>query len=243
MTNTPAVRICITIPTYNNTHTIRPLIEQLRSCCLPCLIINDGSNAATQKILNDLQAQYTDWLQVFHRPQNKGKGGALKYGFKQAYEQGFTHALQLDADLQHQVSEIGNFIQSTHAHPDAFIVGQPIFDKSAPLARRLGRYLTHIFIWLETWSFQIKDALCGYRVYPLRPTMDILNNTMTGDRMDFDPEIAVRLFWHKVPIVNVPTHVLYYQDGVSHFDVYRDNLRLARMHTRLLWRLLWRTHR
>jgi len=241
--NNNAVRICIIIPTYNNTHTIGPLIEQLKPYLFPCLIINDGSDAPTHAILDSLANTHHNWVQVFHRPNNQGKGGALKYGLKQAYEQGFTHALQLDADLQHQVSEINSFVQSVHNWPQAFIIGQPIFDKSAPLSRRLGRYFTHIFIWLETWSFQIKDALCGYRVYPLDSTIAVLNKSIIGDRMDFDPEIAVRLFWHKVPIVNVPTHVLYYKDGVSHFDVYMDNLRLTRMHIKLLWCLLWRTCR
>ena len=58
--------------------------------------------------------------------------------------------------------------------------------------------------------------------------------------MDFDPEIAVRLYWRGVPIRNVVTAVIYPQDGSSHFRLVRDNVRLSWLYIRLFFGMLYR---
>ena len=73
--------------------------------------------------------------------------------------------------------------------------------------------------------------MCGLRVYPLAATVPLLANT--GDRMDFDPEIAVRLVWRGLEVVNVDAHVRYFEGGVSHYRAFRDNVLVALMHARL----------
>jgi hypothetical protein len=58
--------------------------------------------------------------------------------------------------------------------------------------------------------------------------------------MEFDPEILVRAVWAGIPLVSMPTHVTYPIDGVSHFKMWRDNVRISWMHTRLFFGMLWR---
>jgi hypothetical protein len=58
--------------------------------------------------------------------------------------------------------------------------------------------------------------------------------------MDFDPEIAVRLYWNGVAVRNVETRVFYPAEGRSHFRPFRDNVRISWMHTRLLAGMLIR---
>ena len=108
-----------------------------------------------------------------------------------------------------------------------------------PKGRLYGRYLTHVWVWINTLSLAIKDSMCGFRVYPLVRTLAAIVPSI-GKRMDFDPEIAVRLVWAGTQVVNLPTRVTYPADGVSHFDVWRDNLRISAMHTRLFFGMLWR---
>jgi hypothetical protein len=83
--------------------------------------------------------------------------------------------------------------------------------------------------------------LCGFRVYPLAnlPPLEKL-----GDRMDFDPEIAVRLVWRGAPVINIETPVRYLsrqEGGVSHFRGVRDTLLICWLHTRLVLALLGTT--
>jgi hypothetical protein len=119
-----------------------------------------------------------------------------------------------------------------------------MYDESAPKSRKFGRYITHFWVWVETFSFDIADSMCGYRIYPLEPVARIMAATRIGARMDFDTEIAVRLHWRGVPIVNIPTRVIYPQGNVSNFEMLRDNIRISWMHTRLAlqapFRVLWK---
>ena len=125
-------------------------------------------------------------------------------------------------------------------HPDAVISGCPVYDQSVPKGRLYGRYLTHVWVWINTLSLQIRDSMCGFRVYPLAATLALLNRAQIGRRMDFDVEILVRLHWQGVPIRNRPTRVIYPEDGVSHFQLWRDNARISKMHARLFFGMLLR---
>jgi hypothetical protein len=55
--------------------------------------------------------------------------------------------------------------------------------------------------------------------------------------------VIVRLFWEGVPIVNLPTPITYRADNVSHFHLWRDNLRISRMHACLFFGMLRRLPR
>ena len=123
------------------------------------------------------------------------------------------------------------------------MLGHPVFDESTPRGRRAAHALTNFWTRVEVAGPAITDPQCGYRVYPLGPACAVAAG---ADHMDFDIEIAVRLVWAGVPIINVPTRVRYLppaEGGVSHFRLFRDNVAITWMHTRLVvgslvWRLL-----
>ena len=118
-----------------------------------------------------------------------------------------------------------------------------MFGADVPRHRHYGRYLTHGMVWLNTLSFAIRDSMCGFRLYPLAPALEAWGRMRAGRRMDFDTEILVRMYWDGTPVVNLPTAVRYPLDGVSHFDLLRDNLRITAMHTRLFLGMLLRLPR
>ena len=98
------------------------------------------------------------------------------------------------------------------------------------------RKITIFWTRREIGDDRVGDPLCGFRLYPLEAA---LATRTPGDRMDFDPEIVVRLAWANVPFVHVPTKVRYLsaaEGGVSHWRAFEDNWLIARMHTRLMWR-------
>ena len=87
---------------------------------------------------------------------------------------------------------------------------------------------------LHTWSFDIKDGMCGFRVYPLDAVLPIqYGGAVIGERMDFDNEILIRLHWAGTPFIWLDTPVRYEAGGVSHFNLRRDNLLISKMHARL----------
>ncbi|MCA3012515.1 MAG: glycosyltransferase family 2 protein [Myxococcaceae bacterium] len=235
------MRPVVVIPVYNHERAIAAVVEGVLRQGLAVILVDDGSHAACAQVLDGLATR--DGVTLVRRAQNGGKGAAVTTGLEEAHRQGYSHAVQLDADGQHRLDDLPRFLDEARAAPTAFVTGRPRFDDSVPRSRLYGRYLTHVFVWLNTLSFAIADAMCGFRVYPLRPTLEVLAAGGLGQRMDFDPELAVRLVWAGVPVVNVPTAVTYPTDGVSHFDVVADNARISWMHTRLFFGMLWRLPR
>lgn len=240
---------CALIPIYNHGSTIAATVRALRAHGLPVLIVDDGSDAATRTVLDAL-AQGADGVRLLRLPHNQGKGRALGAGLLAARAAGYSHALQIDADGQHDAADVPRFLAAARAQPGALVCGAPIYDASVPRARLYGRYVTHACVWLETLSLAIRDSMCGYRLYPLAATCAEIARKPLPARMDFDTEAAVRLVWRGVPVVNLPTRVIYPENGLSHFRMFRDNLRISAMHTRLLLgmlprapRLLWRRFR
>lgn len=223
----------IIIPVYNHPDTIDTVVAGLASYSLPLILVNDGSDLRCSKILQGLASRY-DWVSLVERPINSGKGAAVKSGLKEAVSLGFSHAVQLDADGQHDSSDVAHLLALSEEHPDALISGAPDY-RNVPPVRYYGRYLTHLWVWINTLSLDIEDSMCGFRVYPLKSTMDILDTSNTGDRMDFDPEILVRLCWAGVKIVQFRTPVNYPLDGISHFLGFRDNMLISWAHTRLFF--------
>jgi len=202
-------------------------------------MVNDGSAEQATNLFQQLAQKYT-YLTLVEHSINQGKGGAVQTGLKVAYSQGFTHALQIDADGQHDLNDVDKMLSESKNHPKALISGKPIYDDSVPKHRYYARNITHFWVWIETLSFQIKDTMCGYRVYPLAATVELLCQKAIGKRMDFDIEIMVRLYWQKIECRFIPTAVEYPEDGVSHFRAFDDNVLISWMHTKLFFGMLMR---
>jgi glycosyltransferase involved in cell wall biosynthesis len=230
----------VVIPVYNHVGAIGAMVEAVRGHRVHCLLVDDGSEAECARVLDALVAKHADQISLVRLPSNRGKGLAVIAGLREAARRGHTHALQIDADGQHDPDDIPGFLAEASAHPDAVICGCPVYDASVPRSRLYGRYVTHVWVWINTLSFDIRDSMCGYRVYPLAPTLALIDAVALGARMDFDSDILVRLHWRGLRVRNRPTRVTYPADGVSHFDVVRDNLRISRMHARLFLGMLVR---
>ncbi len=228
------------IPNYNHPKAIAKTLENLEQYQFPCLIIDDGSNIETQEILKALSEKYDRVIYTAHG-ENQGKGAAVMTGFKLANELGITHAIQVDADGQHDLSNIQELIGISENSPKALVSGHPIYDDSVPMGRFIARYLTHFWVWVETLSFSIKDSMCGFRVYPIEACCKLMKNTYIGKRMDFDTEIMVKLYWSNVPVLMTPTNVIYPDDNTSNFRVFQDNWLITKMHTRLVFGMLLRS--
>ena len=227
-------RPCVLIPCYNHGAMMAQVLARLEPFNLPCFVVDDGSEPQTKQTLEQLAARH-DNLRLIRLAQNAGKGVAVIRGLDAAAKAGFSHAVQVDADGQHAIEDIPALLALAASHPHALISGQPVYDDSVPRSRLYGRWVTHIWVWIETLSLSLKDSMCGFRVYPVAPTLALAERASIGQRMDFDTEVMVRLYWQGTESYFVPTRVTYPQDGLSHFDALKDNLRISLMHTRLFF--------
>lgn len=237
------MKCCAVIPVFNHEHAVGAVVAALRTHGLPVLMVDDGSRPACAVVLDALVADDPQGVRLVRRAANGGKGAAVADGLRAAQAAGFTHALQIDADGQHDTADVPRFLAAAQAEPQHAIIGCPLYDESVPRGRLYGRYATHVWVWINTLSLRITDSMCGFRVYPLEAVVRELDRARIGRRMDFDVEVLVRLDWAGVPIRNLPTRVRYPEDGVSHFRPLADNLAISWMHTRLFFGMLWRAPR
>lgn len=228
------MRPLILIPSYNTGPILLKTVTAIQGIDTQVWIVIDGSTDGSADMIRHLESPR---LRIIHLETNAGKGAAILHGLREAVPAGFTHVLTMDADGQHPAEMIPEFLKLGAAHPEAAILGRPVFDASAPALRVGGRKISNFWANLETLGWGVDDSLFGMRLYPAEKLLDVMEATSHARRFDFDPEVAVRLAWRGVPLINLPTPVRYpgkEDGGVSQFRYLRDNTLLTWMHFRLL---------
>ena len=230
----------VIVPSYNSGRLLDETLRSLLTVWSQVIVVIDGSNDGSEKRVRAL-AESAQGIEVIVQERNLGKGAAVLRGMERAATRGMTHAAVFDADGQHVATEVPRFMAASAAHPEAMILGVPVFGEDAPALRVGGRRVGNWWTNLETWWGGIDDSLFGFRVYPIEPSLRILRGMRGGRRFDFDTQLAVRLYWDGVPPLNLATPVRYPQretGGVSHFKYVRDNLLLTFVHADLFIRSL-----
>lgn len=237
--NAGNVRLCAVIPSRNHHQALGGIVDELVARDIPVFIIDDGSDAVAAQAIAALHDPARG-VETVRLPQNRGKGGALVVGMTTAAAAGYSHALQVDADGQHDLASLDALLAAARARPKALVSGFPVYDRSIPLGRAIGRWITHVWVWIETLSFRIRDSMCGFRVYPLAAALAVLDEEPVGRYMDFDTEIMVRMVWRGAAVEQFPVRVTYPVGNTSNFRMLADNWLITRMHTRLFFGMLWR---
>jgi glycosyltransferase involved in cell wall biosynthesis len=226
----------VLIPSYNTGPKVYETVRDARAQWTPVWVVTDGSSDGTPQGLRDMAAR-DPGLRLFELPTNAGKGAAVLYGLQAAQAAAFTHVLTMDSDGQHPADLIRSFMQASLEHPQAMVLGRPVFDASAPLLRVRGRRVSNWWTNLETLGAGIDDSLYGFRVYPIVDLIAVMRGQPWMRRFDFDTEAVVRLAWRGVKPLNRAAPVKYLsaqEGGVSHFRYGRDNVLLTWMHVRLM---------
>jgi len=235
----------VLIPSYNTGPRVLESVRDARRHWSPVWVVVDGSTDGTTELLQNAAA-HDPGLDVLVLKTNSGKGAAVLHGLREAQRRGFTHALTMDADGQHDASAIPSFMELAASHPDAVILGRPVFDDTVPAERRHGRKISNLLANITTLGLGIADCLFGFRVYPITPLVHIMDHSRFMRHFDFDPEAAVRLVWAGHRPLCPPAPCRYFSPadgGVSHFHYLRTNAVLTWMHARLLLECLPRLPR
>lgn len=173
---------CVIIPVFDHELAVPSVVKAVRNAGLPCILVDDASSPACAAVLQQLAQG--EGIYLLRLPVNQGKGGAVMAGFREAARLGFSHALQVDADGQHDLNDIPVFLEQSRQYPQALICGYPQYDESVPKGRLYARYLTHVWVWINTLSLHIRDSMCGFRLYPLAPVLALIDSVQIGRRMD-----------------------------------------------------------
>lgn len=220
-------KVCVIIPTFNNQNTLKRVIEGVLYYTNNIIIVNDGCTDDTSKILED----YKDLTQI-HFTKNKGKGAALREGFKIAYQNNYNYAITIDSDGQHYPNDIPVFLNELEKDDRYLLIGsRNMTHDSVPKGSSFGNKFSNFWYWAETGN-RLSDTQSGYRLYPLNPLHRIKFYT---NKFEFEIEVIVKAAWNGVPVKNVPIKVLYdKKERVSHFRPYKDFARISVLNTWLV---------
>ena len=218
---------CVIIPTYNNSRTLAKVIEGLLNYTEHVLVVNDGSTDKTDEILKGFRNR----IVVEELKPNRGKGHALKQGFKKALSLGYDYAITIDSDGQHYPEDLPIFVDEISKNPGTLLIGsRNMTHDSVPKNSSFGNRFSNFWFWFET-GVKLNDTQSGYRCYPLA---DVGNLTYFTGKFEFEIESIVRAAWNGVEIKNIPIRVYYGDDRVSHFRPYKDFLRISMLNTVLV---------
>ena len=227
------LRFLTCIPVYNHAGTVaRVIAETLLKTSFPILVVDDGSDESVEKLY--LQAyEKNDRVHFFHHPKNKGKGAALQSAFTWAVEKGFTHAISIDADGQHEPSEIELLVKTSEQNPWAVVIGdRQMKTQHVPPSSVFGKAFSNFWVRYQNEHF-VGDSQSGFRIYPLfyLQTMKFFSK-----KYDFEIEVLTRLMWRGVDVKSTPISVKYFPGKlrVTHFHKFKDNFRLTILHTLLI---------
>lgn len=221
-------RTCVIIPTYNNADTLPAVIATVSEYTRNIIVVNDGSTDDTASLLSSIP-----YIDVIGYGGNKGKGIALRKGFKRAVESGYLYAITIDSDGQHFARDLERFIGRLTEVKDTIIIGARNMDHSSvPGKSSFGNRFSNFWFKVET-GIKVPDTQSGYRLYPVDAMKGMRFFTR---RYEFEIEVLVSAAWKGIPVESVPVSVYYApkEKRVSHFRPFKDFLRISLLNSLLV---------
>lgn len=220
------LKCCVIIPTYNNCKTLQGVIEGVLVYTNNVIVVNDGSTDSTSEILSQFPH-----IQHIDLPKNRGKGNALRRGFKLAESLGYHYAITIDSDGQHFPEDIPAFIEALENEPNKnvlFIGSRNMEQAGVPKKSSFGNKFSNFWFWLET-GIRLQDTQSGFRLYPLFAMRNLKFYTR---KFEFEIEAIVKAAWNDIEVKNIPIRIHYeLEDRVSHFRPFKDFTRISILNT------------
>jgi len=215
-----SARPFVVVPCLNEALAIRKLLDGVLAHCRDVIVIDDGSTDDTANIVAQLP------VTLIRHPERRGKGEALRAGFREALRRGASGVLTMDGDGQHDPADIPRILAAARRFPGAMIIGARMLERHRqPNARRRANDFAD---WGISWGCgqPVADTQSGQRWYPLAAV-----ELVDLPAEDFVFEAAILIAASRdldMPVVSIPI-ACRYDAGArhSHFRPVRDVARIT----------------
>lgn len=214
----------VVIPAFNESRTIRRVVEQALSYCPNVIVVDDGSSDGTADHLKDLP------ITLIRNEKNMGKGFSLLVGFSRALEKPIEAVITIDADGQHNPSDIDRLIRAAQQYSEHFIIGARLRNQQfSPRYRLRANQVADFFISLAGRAW-IKDTQSGFRLYPASFLKKIKFEPQKNGRFVLESKTVIEASNFGYPISMLPIDAKYPSDArKSHYKSISDTVRIGLM--------------
>ncbi|MFN4226774.1 MAG: glycosyltransferase family 2 protein [Candidatus Ratteibacteria bacterium] len=212
--------ILVIIPVYNEEKAIGQLLKNLKNYFKHILVVDDGSKDRTKEI-----SEKENVIVISHNI-NKGKGEAIKTGFKYAIEKNFPAIITMDGDGQHFTEDAIKFVEKYRKNPKVgmWIGKRDLFSQNMPFIRKITNLSMSFLISLLSFQW-IPDTQCGLRLIKT----DILKKIrLCTSHYETESEILIKLGWQGIKIKSLPIKT-FYGDKKSKIKPTKDTIRFFKM--------------
>ena len=206
------------IPTYNEKRTIGSLVNELLKRKIRVVVVDDGSKDGTIIDANKFGAEL-----IVHS-KNAGKGRCLREGLEYSLEKGCDIAITIDGDGQHNLNDIGRFIDEYRRSQADIIIGNRMYDtKKMPFIRKITN-LVMSFIISGVIGQKIEDTQCGYRLVSKNAIERMKLKTF---KYEIESEMLIEAKRQGLKISSVKIDSIY-QEELSKINPFLDTVRFIK---------------
>lgn len=214
----------ILIPAYEPDKLLLQVLEGLRAEGLPCLVVDDGSGPDYAEIFQQARAM----AEVVGYPENRGKGGALKFGmtYIRSSMPRFRYFITADADGQHAVEDILR-VRDLLREKGGMVLGSRSFSGKVPLRSIMGNGLSR-FNYAVAGTYYLRDNQAGLRGFEVKDIPWLCS--IPGHHYDYEINTLMYAAKRCFPIHELEMRTIYIEGNCrSHFRTVVDTLRLHRI--------------
>ena len=218
------MKTCILIPSYNEARTIGIIVRSLKERGFEVYVVDDGSIDSTGSIAESSGAK------VIRYEKNRGKGAAIREGFKRILQDGFDAVLIVDGDGQHKIDDISNFLNKMDQTNAGIVIGNRMNDTSTmPYIRiKTNRFMSGLVSKIS--GQYIPDSQCGFRLIK-REVLEKIR--LESDRFEIESELLIKASAAGFKIESVPIKTVY-EDEKSKINPIIDTIRFIVFMVKLL---------
>ena len=188
------------------------------------VLVNDGSSKKYDSIFESVEKK----VHLISYKENKGKGYALKKGFKYIKENYDNYVVvTMDADMQHTFNDAKKLLKYVKDNPRMLAIGKRHWDKTMPKSSRFGNYITRK-IYKKTTNIDIYDTQSGLRAFS-NENMDYML-LMEGNRYEYEMNVLLHLKEYNIDVKEIDIETIYInKNETSHYRTIKDSYRIYKV--------------